>query len=182
MKKFAVSLVVALAFAAGAQAAEKPAVPASSPATVAAVNKLLTSMNFRALLGQTMQASMGQMQPMMERSVAAAINANPELDAGQKEEALALAKSRLPEVSGKLQAMFTDPAMLDDIQAATVQVYARNYTVAEIEQLSAFYRTPLGKKLLARTPAVAAESSAAIQEVMMPRLEKVMQEIMSSFK
>jgi len=182
MKKFAVSLIFALAFATSAQAAGEQAKPALNPATVTAVNKLLDSMNYRSMARQVMQGTFQQMQPGLLQTMEAIINAEPNLDADQKAKALELAQSKVPHITGKLQEFFADPALVEELQAATVQVYARNFSVAEIEQLAAFYRTPLGKKMLARMPAIASESVAASQQIIMPRLGKMMQEIVSAFE
>jgi hypothetical protein len=40
-------------------------------------------------------------------------------------------------------------------------VYARNFTADEMRQLTAFYRTPTGQKLLEKTPLVAQQSMEA---------------------
>lgn len=42
-----------------------------------------------------------------------------------------------------------------------VPIYARHFTRAEIEELLAFYRTPLGRKLVAELPAITHESTMA---------------------
>ncbi len=42
-----------------------------------------------------------------------------------------------------------------------VPIYARHFTPTEIEELLAFYRTPLGQKLVAKQPAIAHESTMA---------------------
>jgi hypothetical protein len=41
-----------------------------------------------------------------------------------------------------------------------VAVYAQNYTTAELRALTAFYATPLGRKLLEKQPVVATEGMA----------------------
>ncbi|MTW10624.1 DUF2059 domain-containing protein [Pseudoduganella eburnea] len=181
MKKFAVSLVAAFAFV-SAHAADKPAAPAPNPAVVSAVSKLLDSMNYRSLMEQTMKASMQQMEPAMAQTMEAAINANKKLNAEQKAQALELAKSKLPVMVGKMRTMFADPALIDEMQVAVTQIYARNYSLEEINQLAAFYRTPLGKKMMAKTPAIAAESMAVSQQIVMPRVEKLMAEVMEVFE
>lgn len=48
---------------------------------------------------------------------------------------------------------------------AIAQIYARNFTVGELQQIKAFYQTPAGQKLLDRTPAIAQESMALGQKV-----------------
>ena len=54
-----------------------------------------------------------------------------------------------------------DPGELVDM---TVPIYARHFTHEEIKELVAFYKTPLGQKVIATLPAVMQESMAAGQK------------------
>ena len=54
---------------------------------------------------------------------------------------------------------------MDEFADAMTLVYARNFTVAELQQIQAFYQTPAGRKLLERMPVVAQESMALGQKV-----------------
>jgi hypothetical protein len=51
-------------------------------------------------------------------------------------------------------------AMVNDIAT----VYANNFTVAELRDMEAFYRQPVGQKLLARSQAIAQQSAQVGQE------------------
>jgi hypothetical protein len=57
------------------------------------------------------------------------------------------------------------PALLDNMTARLpefvaeiVVIYARNFTPEEMRQMTAFYRTPVGQKLLEKLPTVTQES------------------------
>ncbi len=52
-------------------------------------------------------------------------------------------------------------AMVDG--AATV--YANNFTVAELREIEAFYRQPIGQKLLEKSPVIAQQSAQAGQDI-----------------
>jgi uncharacterized protein len=54
---------------------------------------------------------------------------------------------------------------IEDFAEAMALIYARNFTVAELRQIQAFYHTPAGQKLLDRMPAIAQESMALGQKV-----------------
>ena len=54
-----------------------------------------------------------------------------------------------------------DPGEMIDM---VVPIYAKYFTHDEIKQLLAFYRTPLGEKLIATLPAIMQESMAAGQK------------------
>jgi hypothetical protein len=71
-----------------------------------------------------------------------------------------------PEVERDYDTMV--PAMLEIFNArsgemaeAEAMIYARHFTVDEMQQLISFYRTPAGQKLLDKTPAIFQESVAA---------------------
>ena len=51
----------------------------------------------------------------------------------------------------------------DEFTALLVPVYAKYYSQAEIQELIAFYQTPLGRKMVATNPAVVQDSMAAGQ-------------------
>jgi hypothetical protein len=52
-------------------------------------------------------------------------------------------------------------AMVDGVAA----VYASNFTADELRQIEAFYRQPIGQKLLEKTPALTQQALAVGQEV-----------------
>jgi len=62
------------------------------------------------------------------------------------------------------------PALLDNMSARLpefadeiVLIYARNFTPGEMREMTAFYRTPVGQKLLEKLPTVTQESMRAGQ-------------------
>jgi hypothetical protein len=55
-------------------------------------------------------------------------------------------------------------ARLGDFIELIAVIYATNFTVAEIKELIAFYRGPVGQKLVAKTPAIAQQSMVASQK------------------
>ncbi len=55
------------------------------------------------------------------------------------------------------------PAMknhVGELTSALTEIYARNYTATELQQLQSFYETPLGRKVLEKQPVISAESVA----------------------
>ncbi len=52
-------------------------------------------------------------------------------------------------------------AMID----GAARIYASNFTVDELRQIEAFYRQPVGQKLLEKTPALTQQAQAVGQEV-----------------
>lgn len=51
--------------------------------------------------------------------------------------------------------------MLDDV----AKIYASNFTVEELQQIEAFYRLPVGQKLLGKSQAIAQQSAQIGQDI-----------------
>jgi uncharacterized protein len=54
---------------------------------------------------------------------------------------------------------------LNDLLGQVAAVYARNFTVSEMRQLVAFYRTPAGQKFLDKGPDVSQETATVSQNI-----------------
>ncbi|HEX8605922.1 MAG TPA: DUF2059 domain-containing protein, partial [Pseudoduganella sp.] len=76
--------------------------------------------------------------------------------------------------------MYADPALVDEMLEAMVPIYARHYTVDEMRQMAAFYKTPVGQKSLRLMPQLMSEGMQVGQRIMMPRMNKLMQELNQS--
>ena len=71
----------------------------------------------------------------------------------------------------------------EDLRADYVRAYAEVYTVDELNQLRAFYGTPLGRRLLATIPELSARSMDITNRRMqqlMPEMQRRMMERMQS--
>lgn len=175
MKKFVLALSAAAAFAAFPSFAL--AQSSVDPQATAAVKAMFDAMEMRKNLS-AMNAQMQQAMPgMMRQQLSAMIQADPKLNAEQKKQALAKAEQMLPAMSQTIGKVFNDPTLIDQMIDEMVPLYASNYTVAEIRELSAFYQSPVGRKMMALSPKLAAEGMAAGQRVMMPRIGKLMQDM-----
>ena len=74
-----------------------------------------------------------------------------------------------PEMEKQYEAMvpvFTAAANdhVNDVVDQLAQTYARHFNADEIHQMTAFYRTPIGQKLITEQPAIARETLAAGQQ------------------
>ena len=171
MKKFALVLAAVAAFAGLPVFAH-----AADAQTTAAAKKLLEVMDARqAMLGSF--AEMEKAMPAMMRAQAVSMIQNDaSLSAGQKRDAMAKVDKVLPGVAQALNQMFHDPALVDEMLAEMVPLYAYNFTAAEIRELTAFYATPLGRKMMTMMPKLSAESMALSQKIVLPRIGNLMQQ------
>lgn len=144
----------------------------------AAVRKLFVSMNYRTVMINAMSQMTRSMPVMMRSSVASAIAADTRLNDAQRKQALQDVEKVLPQAMEVANKFLSDPALIDEMMDEMIPLYARAYTVAEIEQIAAFYSSPVGKKMLETMPQMMAAGMEAGQRIVTPRLQKLMAEVM----
>jgi hypothetical protein len=77
---------------------------------------------------------------------------------------LAQLKPIFPQVPDELWREFLASFGSDELTELIVPIYSRHFSLDEIRGLVAFYRTPLGEKVLATLPSITAESIRVGQE------------------
>jgi hypothetical protein len=145
-----VMMVVLRVTAASAQTQPQAAPP---PEAVAAAKDLMAIMS-PDMVGQMMRGMVAQMWPQLEQSF------GPKIDAA---------------TSAELRAEFerTLQQWVIDSMQDMPQVYARYFTAAELRELAAFYKTPVGAKALSQMPKVMADFSST----MIPRMTVFQQQL-----
>ena len=178
MKKYLAAFATILALT-GAPVFAQTA-PAADPAATAAVREMLNAMNYRQMMLASIR-QVAQTLPATMRSMAETMAArDPKMSAETKTKIAAQVEKSIPATVAAFSAMMSDPTLIDEMIAETVPLYANTYTVAEIHQLSAFYMSPLGQKMLANTPKLMADSIAISHRVIGPRLGKMMEQSMQA--
>nr|WP_315261538.1 DUF2059 domain-containing protein [uncultured Duganella sp.] len=178
MKKIVASLFTSLALIGTPVAYAQTADAASS----AAAKELFDSMNYRSILQGMMQQMAQGMAASMRGGAEAAINNNSKLSADDKQKALAKMEAELPAAVGAMQSVLGDPALVDDILNETVPIYARNFSADELKQITAFYRTPVGAKMLAKMPQLMGEGMQVGQQIVARRIGPMMQKLQQQQK
>jgi len=176
MKKILLAVTVAAAFAGAPSCALAQQAAQADAATTA----LLDAMDTRKMLAASFAEMQKTLPEMMRMQITAVINADPNMGADKKREALARVEQMLPAMLQAMNRTFSDPALIDEMMKEIAPLYTKNYTSAELKELTAFYRTPLGRKMLALTPRLSAESMAIGQRIVAPRLAGMMQEMMKN--
>jgi hypothetical protein len=153
-----------------------PAAPAKplDPSAVAAARALVTQLDIQGQINRSLAQNVEMMRSGVAlRSMLAqqpgfipAYNANrAKFDAALK-------------AGGAIQARVAEKVIRENAGSVieiAVQAYARNYTAAELQGLSAFFKTPLGQALNSRQPRVTAEIGEASNRMIGARIEAGMQ-------
>jgi len=173
---FAFLAIAALLIQAPARAADEKL----DPLAVAVANDLLVAMRFKHTLAAEMKAASDKAPVVLRQIVTQKLTENTKLDAAARAKLVAAIDKKLPAAEEALEQLFSDPATSAEITSETAKIYTRHFTVEEMQQTAAFYRTPAGAKMLAIAPKVTAESLAFGQRFMAPRMDKLIEELMKS--
>jgi hypothetical protein len=81
-----------------------------------------------------------------------------------------------PQVRQVLRDFMEEHFRYEDLEPAFIRVYADAFTEQELRDLAAFYRTPLGQRVVETLP----EITAASQRIAMERMQEVMPQLMQA--
>ncbi|HEU4852286.1 MAG TPA: DUF2059 domain-containing protein [Telluria sp.] len=177
IKTIAAAALTAIAFAAPMAQAQTPAPKpvAVDQKTVSAVKDMLAAMNYRQTMQQMNEQMLAQMPQLILGSATQAIQSSPNMSEEKRKEALTEVHAKMPEILKAVREVMEDPKLIDAMIDAMPALYARHFTTAEIVEMGKFYRTPLGAKTLKVMPVLMAESTALGQQIVLPRMQAVMQ-------
>jgi uncharacterized protein len=135
-------LVLALALLCRPAAAQSPS-SAPSPGALAAARDLITATRAADQLKTLLPLFMQRLKPAIVQGRA---------DVARDFDAI------MPQLIEALT------ARSDVFAEGVAEIYARNFTVEELQQVAAFYRGPVGQKFLEKMPVIAQESMAMGQK------------------
>jgi hypothetical protein len=180
VKKSLIAIASAIAVTCASAAFAATPAPSADPAVVAAAKQMMASMKMRDVTLASLKEAERQMPAQLMATMNAAADADVTMTAAQKAEMHKKLEQMLPTLTAQIHAMLSDPALADEILAETVPLYAEFFTLDEIRQLSAFYASPLGQKMLANVPRLMSRNMEISNRVMMPRMMRVLAEIEKS--
>ena len=175
MKKLIAAVVLALAIPAASLHAAEPLAGATEK-SVAAAKDLMAVMNVRNMLQASMQQMSQHMPDMMRQMVDGAFSSK-KLTPEQQSRARADFDKALPGMVAAMNKTLNDPKLMEELETETMAIYARNFSEDEMQQIIAFYRSPIGAKMLATMPKLMQESMMASQKVIMPRMAKMIEDV-----
>lgn len=155
-------------------AAPAPAAPVS-PEQRAAIKDLLDAMNTHDALTRAYAAMSQGLAPRMGEAMNRQIETNPSLSPEQKQRVRASIGPSFETAVRDSMAIVTSPQLVDETIDRMIPIYAKYFTLPEIKQLTAFYRTPLGQKTLATMSQANGEALQAGAAIFSPRISAIME-------
>lgn len=144
----------------------------------AAIKELVFLINGDNKMEDLMNVMTAQMQSAQDEMFKSMLDARSDLtDADKKELEAALVgdkKNSYERFQSKLNAKLNYNEMMNELASASFDKF---YTLEEIKELTAFYKSPVGQKSIKMMPSIMAETMQAVQEKLMPKMMIVIKEI-----
>ncbi len=149
----------------------------------AAIKELVFLMNGDNKMEEMMTAMVPQMQAQQDATLKSSLDERTDLTAAEKQ---ALAESFVSDrkysvkrLMDKMMQKLNYNELVNEITSTMLDKY---YTLEEIKDLSAFYKTPTGQKALKMMAPVMTDTMTAMQERVMPKIMMVIKEMMDEDK
>ncbi|WP_322009962.1 DUF2059 domain-containing protein [Paraburkholderia sp. J12] len=136
------------------QAPDQSAAPAAAaapvdPAKQAAIKDLLDAIDAQKLVGAIGNSAQMQAKQLVPAILSDALSENKSMTDKQKQASVpALQKNAVPKLVDSAGQVFATPAFQQDAMQAQYDAYAKYYSTQEIKDLTAFYRSPTGRKFI----------------------------------
>jgi hypothetical protein len=171
MKRWIAVCAVMLAVVSGVKAQTVGSAEVDA-AKQAKVQELFDVMHMDRMMGQIMTAMGGMMQQMV-RTTPGADKMNPQQ------------KALLDDFMKQGMQLVADAVSWKSMEPEYLKIYASSFTTEEIEEITAFYRTPAGQSMLAKTPAITQAGMKVAQGRMVemqPKLKALQDEFIEKLK
>jgi hypothetical protein len=174
IKKYTFAIILSL----GALLASANAQTPIAPEKLAALKELSALVSADNKVEDITKLFSAEMEGMRKQIVKSIIEAETEMSAAEKlelEKALLSDKgSKYKNYEERLLQKLDAGKMMDDM---LISIYDKVFTLAEIKDMLAFYKTPTGSKMLKQTPVIMAESMKIMQEKLVPKILDALREI-----
>src|SRR5258706_4253797 len=133
-----------------APAAAAPSAPAPvDPAKQAAIKDLLDAIDAQKLVGAIGNSAQMQAKQLVPAILSDALSDNKSLTDKQKQASVpTLQKNAVPKLVDSAGQVFAPGSFRQDAMQAQYDAYAKYYSTQEIKDLTAFYKSPTGRKFI----------------------------------
>lgn len=165
MFRVAIAAIAAL-MVAGPAFAQQPATPAPDAARIAAAEGLLDAMHYDRQVTRTMDAVIAQTDRSLDAQLTA--HGSDRIPADLMAKVKAIAETQMRSTFAEHRA---------DLRRGTALIYARHFTVPELQHLAALQADPVLAKMQDEMPQIAADTMALTQALVSQDREKVRDKI-----
>jgi hypothetical protein len=155
---------------------QQPAAPAAAaaapadPAKQAAIKDLLDAIDAQKLVGAIGNSAQMQAKQLVPAILSDALSENKSLTDKQKQASVpTLQKNAVPKLVDSAGQVFATDSFKQDAMQAQYDAYAKYYSVQEIKDLTAFYKSPTGRKFIQVQDQVGRDVVSGLMQKYMPQ-------------
>jgi uncharacterized protein len=145
-----------------------------SKSKIKLIDQLLEIVGGKQTYDQTQQLVLSQQKQELPKILKQMIDASSSLTPSQKKDAYAKAIQNMSSALDEFgQYMSAGTTYQEFLQRVYYPVYDQYFTESDLNDLVAFYKTPIGRKLISISPQLSATSQKLTFEIIMPRLSEI---------
>lgn len=141
-----------------------------SPEHAAALEDYLTTVRYSAMVSSSIRSMNDYFRANLPEMLGRSIDGQASLSPDEK----LAAKSELPRIAEVIaretERYLSDPKLAMEMKNVTMNVMARHFTPDEIREITAFYKTPIGAKVVNEMPQIMTEAMQASMQLTSQRL------------
>ena len=138
------------------------------------IRQLLEILGGKQTYDQTQQLVLSQQKQELPKILKQMIDASSRLTPSQKKDAYAKANQNISSALDEFgQYMSADTTYQEFLERVYYPIYDQYFTETDLKDLVAFYKTPIGRKLILISPQLSATSQKLTFELIMPRLSEI---------
>jgi uncharacterized protein len=139
------------------------------------ISQLLEIVGGKQTYDQTQQIVLSQQKQELPKILKQMIDGYSGLTPSQKKDAYARAIQNMSSALDEFgQYMNAETTYQEFLERVYYPIYDQYFTESDLKDLVAFYKTPIGRKLISISPQLSATSQKLTFEIIMPRLSEIM--------
>jgi uncharacterized protein len=139
------------------------------------ISQLLEIVGGKQTYDQTQQIVLSQQKQELPKILKQMIDGYSGLTPSQKKDAYARAIQNMSSALDEFgQYMSAETTYQEFLERVYYPIYDQYFTESDLKDLVAFYKTPIGRKLISISPQLSATSQKLTFEIIMPRLSEIM--------
>jgi hypothetical protein len=139
------------------------------PAKQAAIKELLDAIDAEKLVGAIGNSAQMQAKQLVPQILSEALSENKTMNDKQKQAAVpTLQKNAVPKLVDSAGQVFATDSFRQDAMQAQYDAYAKYYSTQEIKDLTAFYKSPTGRKFIEVQDQVGRDVVGSLMQKYMP--------------
>jgi len=152
-----------------------------SPEKQALIKEFLESTGGQKQANEIVNVMIAHQENEAPKMISSLVEDDKSLTPAQKEELRQSTAETTERLSRRFREFFTQKLNIGQmLEEISYPIYDKNFTETELRELTAFYRTPTGRKIIEVAPKMMGEAMTAFSEKFTPKVQEFMKEVVEA--